>query len=99
MDSTESSPSGVHKALGGRGVFLVIILALIAFNLLVLAKYGATRGGYGNLIVGIMLLLNHLSFRYAKTGRWGRTLRTAALVWLALGFVYLIYAARITFHK
>ena len=88
-------------ALRGNNSFLAAIIVLLVLNLASIV-WGVIGGfiryddpwnlGYGNLVVGIMLLLNHIAFQYPRLGWKGKALKALAVTWLALGTGYIVYS-------
>jgi hypothetical protein len=54
---------------------------------------------YGNFVVGMALLLNHLAFSFRWSRRTTLLLRVAACLWIVLSFVYLFYVSPIWFPR
>ena len=74
---------------------LGIILCLLAFgvmNLLQSRNFGYDQ--YGSLVIGLMLLFNHIAFNFTKTGWKSRVMKTIAWVWIAFGLVYIFWVFR-----
>lgn len=70
---------------------LVIILCLLIFSVQHLLKWrDFAYDEYGNLIVTLMLLFNHIAYNFTKTGWKNRVMRAVAWIWMALGFVYIL---------
>ena len=71
---------------------LGLILCLLIFNVYHLLKWrDFAYSGYGNLIVALMLLFNHIAYNFTKTGWKKRVMRTVAGIWIVLGFVYIFW--------
>ena len=69
--------------------FLGIILCLLAFNVFLLLKrqhFGFDQ--YGNLVVALMLLFNHIAFDFTTSGWQSRVMKTTAVIWIVLVFAY-----------
>ena len=71
---------------------LALILCLLAFAVMHLLKY-RDFDEYGNLIVGLMLLFNHIAYNFTKIGWKHHVMRTIAWTWMVLGFVYIFWVA------
>lgn len=72
--------------------FLAIILCLIAFNvILLLAFQNFAIDQYGNLMISLMVLFNHIGFNLMKKGKKRRVMRIVAGVWTVLGCLYIIW--------
>ncbi len=79
----------VPNALRKYGM-LGLILCLLAFNIHHLLKYrDFVYDEYGNLMIALMLLFNHIAYNFTKTGWKSRVMKTIAWMWVALGFVYI----------
>lgn len=87
------------RAAEFRYGFLALISALIAWSVyLFFTRSPAYRGDpYGNLILGVMLLLNHVSAHFRMPPRITVVVRVLAIAWLAFGLVYVFYLSRILF--
>ena len=70
---------------------LALIFCLLVFSVYHLLKHRDffAYDEYGNLIVGLMLLFNHIAYNFTKTGWKNRVMRTVAWTWMVLGFVYI----------
>ena len=98
--SNESEqPSGIRR---NRVTFsflwkygmLAIILLLLAYGVMhLLKRQNFAYDEYGDLIVGLMLLFNHIACNFTKTGWKSRVMKTVAGVWLILVFVYIFWVA------
>ena len=65
--------------------FLGVILCLLAFNvfhLLNWRQFGFDR--YGNLVVALMLLFNHIAFSITTKGWPSRIMKTVSVIWMVL---------------
>ncbi len=72
--------------------FLAIILCLFGFNVIL---YFSTRHSSSfqsvlllNLVVALMLLLNHIAFHFTNTGRSSLVMKTVACIVAVSGLVY-----------
>ena len=75
--------------------FLVIILGLLAFsiiNLLRSRNFGYDQ--YGGLVIGLILLFNHIAYYFTTKGWKSVVMKTVAWVWLAFGCVYIFWLFR-----
>lgn len=89
-----------QKAWAGfRYGFLVLICALLAWNVhLFITRSPHYRGDpYANLILVVMLLLNHVSIHFRLPSRVMVAIRILALGWLAFGLVYVSYLSPLLF--
>lgn len=97
MSHATPSNAGARR---GRDAFLAFIILLLVVNLGWVA-WGLGSGrirfddprsvGCGSLVVGLMVLLNHLAFQYPRPGWKGKALKALAVTWLALGTGYIVY--------
>ena len=73
-------------------VFLAVIICLLVFNvLLLLRRRNFDYDQYTNLVVGLMLLFNHIAFHVTKTGRPNRVMKTIAWIWMVFGSAYVVW--------
>ena len=76
---------------------LAIILCLLAFNVFQLFKwknFGSNEYLNVNLVIALMLLLNHVAISFTKTGRKSRVMKIVAGIWAVLGLVYIFWVFR-----
>ena len=76
---------------------LAIILCLLAFNVFQFLKwknFGSNEYLNVNLVIALMLLLNHVAISFTKTGRKSRVMKIAAGIWAVLGLVYIFWVFR-----
>ncbi|RKU20962.1 hypothetical protein C6500_07425 [Candidatus Poribacteria bacterium] len=84
---TSSKTDHLHK----YGM-LALILCLLVFAVMHPLKYrDFAYDEYGNLMVALMLLFNHIAYNFTKTGWKNRVMKTVARIWVALGFVYIFW--------
>ena len=70
--------------------FLALILCLLAFNVMHLLKWrNFGYDQYGNLIIALMLLFNHIACFLTAKGWKSVVMKTVAWVWIVLVFAYL----------
>jgi hypothetical protein len=89
-----------QKAWAGfRYGFLALICALFAWNVYLFTTRSPHYRGdpYANLILAVMLLLNHVSANFRLPPRIMVVTRVLAIAWLAFGLVYVFYLSRIFF--
>jgi hypothetical protein len=88
------SPGPVYR-YGG----LVVIVGLLGWSVALLAHIPPAYPyeHYANLIVGSMMLLNHLAFAFHWSRRITPWFRAAGLLGLISGCFYLFYLSRIWF--
>ncbi|MEK6597640.1 MAG: hypothetical protein AABY91_04845 [Gemmatimonadota bacterium] len=97
---THATPPRTEPWPGRHFVLVLIIILLVLTVTLIFRDLSAGHfrltdpwsARYGNLVVGIMLLLNHLAFQYRRPGWKGKVLVAVALAWLTLGTVYIFYS-------
>ena len=76
---------------------LAVILCLLVFNMFQLFKwrnFGSNDYLNVNLVVALMLLLNHVAFHFTKTGWQSRVMKIVAGIWAVLGLVYIFWVFR-----
>lgn len=72
--------------------FLVLILCLLAFNVMHLLKWrNFAYDQYGNLMIALMLLFNHIAYNLTTKGWKNVVMRIGAWVWIVLVFVYVFW--------
>lgn len=72
--------------------FLALILCLLVFNVMHLLKWrNFGYDQYGNLMIALMLLFNHIACFLTTKGWKSVVMKTVAWVWLVLIFVYLFF--------
>lgn len=70
--------------------FLALILCLLVFNVMHLLKWrNFGYDQYGNLIIALMLLFNHIACFLTAKGWKSVVMKTVAWVWIVLVFAYL----------
>ena len=71
---------------------LAIILYLIAWNVMHLLKSrDFAYDEYGNLVIALMLLFNHIAYNFTKTGWKGRVMKAVAWIWMVFGSFYIFW--------
>ena len=76
---------------------LAIILCLLVFNVFQFLKwknFGSNEYLNVNLVIALMLLLNHVAISFTKTGRKSRVMKIVAGIWAVLGLVYIFWVFR-----
>ena len=71
--------------------FLIVILCLLARSTATLVQQlrsGYSGEKYSNMVVLLMLLLNHVGYYYATSGLWSKIMKTIAWAWLIIGGIY-----------
>jgi hypothetical protein len=86
-------PPQPERSAGLRYGFLALVGALLAWNayLLVTRRPGVPGDPYGGMIIGGMLLFNHVAFQFHLPPRVTVAARILAISWLAFGSVYIGY--------
>ena len=76
-------------------VVLALILCLLAVNLLMLFRYGyfSRLDAYSNLVVTLVVLLNHIASYYTRTGWPHKVMQVVAVALLAFG-IYILWVSR-----
>ena len=72
--------------------FLGIVLCLLAFsmiNLIGSRDFGYDQ--YGGLVIGLVLLFNHIAYNFTTKGWKSIVMKTVAWVWMAFGSVYIFW--------
>lgn len=94
-----SAKTGIARKLVPRRLWkygmLVIILGLLALsviNLLGSRNFGYDQ--YGGLVIGLMLLFNHIAYYFTTKGWKSIVMKTVAWVWIAFGLVYILWLFR-----
>ena len=76
--------------------FLGVIICLLAFNGLILLKWGNfNHVPYVNLVVALGLLFHHIAFYFTKTGWPSLVMKTIAGIWIVFGLAYAGWALHI----
>ena len=81
------------RSAGFQYGFLAFIIALLIFQAVVAAHLPSSYrpGRYGGFIAPLMLLFNHLAYKF----RWSQTvtivLRVIAWVWIIFGLTYILF--------
>lgn len=91
-----SAKTGIVRKFAPRRLwkygFLVIVLGLLAFS--VINLFGSRDFGYdqyGGLVIGLMLLFNHIAYGFTTKGWKSIVMKTVACVWMAFGLVYILW--------
>ena len=96
-----STKTGLFRRFGLNYLWkygmLAVILCLLAFNVFQLLRwknFGSNEYLNVNLVVALMLLVNHIAFSFTTTGRKSRVMKTVAGIWAVLGLVYIFWVFR-----
>ncbi|MYB94483.1 hypothetical protein F4054_21140 [Candidatus Poribacteria bacterium] len=94
-----SAKTGIFRKFALRRLwkygFLVIVLGLLAFsviNLIGSRDFGYDQ--YGGLVIGLVLLFNHIAYYFTTKGWKSVVMKTVAWVWIAFGLVYILWLFR-----
>ena len=79
--------------------FLAFIIILVAWNIYRRVNISPSNTGEpnGNLVISLMLLLNHLAFQYEWRESVSRILNILAWAWIVFGLFYIIYWADVLY--
>ncbi|MDD7985262.1 hypothetical protein PQO01_09890 [Lentisphaera marina] len=77
-----------------KHLFLAILLVILGFNIIHLVKmlesdYSGPK--YANILIAILLLLNHVAYQYTQKGVLSTTMKTLSTLWL-IGVFYYLFA-------
>ena len=82
----------ISTVLSVKYGFLVLIIGLLVWSADPLLKWqNFDRFQFGNLVVPLMLLLNHIAYQFTKKGWLSRVMKTIAWIWLVFGFAYIFW--------
>ena len=91
-----SAKTGIIRKFASRRLwkygFLSIVLCLLVFsvvNLLRSRNFGYDQ--YGALVIGLILLFNHIAYYFTTKGWKSIVMKTVAWVWIAFGLVYFFW--------
>ncbi len=83
----------ISTVLSYKYGFLVLIFCLLIWDIrLLLERQNFDYDQYGGLIIGLMLLFNHIAYYITKKGWLSRVMKTIAWVWIVFGFAYLFWS-------
>ena len=93
---TETSGISGMRKLVPKGLwkygFLIIILCLLAFNIFIFfiaQDFDPKSVIYLNIMVALMLLLNHIAYNITTKGWKSRVMKIGAWGWMVFVFVYM----------
>ena len=82
----------ISTAFSFKYGFLVLIIGLLIWNVASLLKWqNFDYDQYGNLIIALMLLFNHIAYQLTKRGWLSRVMKTIAWIWIVFGFAYIFW--------
>ena len=82
----------ISTAFSFKYGFLVLIIGLLVWSTDPLMKWqNFDRFQFGNLVVPLMLLFNHIAYQFTKKGWLSRVMKTIAWIWLVFGFAYIFW--------
>ena len=73
------------------GLLVLFICLLIRSVTFLLERRNFGYDQYGNLMVVLMLLFNHIAFFVTKRGWLSHVMKTVAWIWLVFGFAYIFW--------
>lgn len=72
--------------------FLMLIICLLIWNVASLLKWrNFDYDQYGNLIIALALLFNHIAYQFTKKGWLSRVMKTVVWIWMVFVFAYLFW--------
>ena len=72
--------------------FLGLILWFLVYCVMRLLEWqDFAYDRYGTLVIGLMLLFNHIAYSFTETGWKNRVMKTVARVWIVIGLVYIFW--------
>jgi hypothetical protein len=78
--------------------FLAFILCLLVCDvILLLMQRNLGYHQYGGLVVVLMLLFDHITSHFTKTGWPDRVMKTIQLIWSVFGSAYMVWLLYVTF--
>ena len=81
------------KHLWNYGFLGFILWFLVRCVMRLLEWQDFTYDRYGPLVIGLMLLFNHITYSFTETG-WKRlVMKAVARVWIVIGLVYIFWVA------
>ena len=94
-----SAKTGIIRKFASRRLwkygFLGIILCLLAFSVMnLLRSRNFDYDQYGALVIGLILLFNHIAYYFTTKGWKSIVMKTVAWVWIAFGLVYIFWLFR-----
>ena len=82
----------ISTAFSFKYGFLVLIISLLVWDVtILLERRNFDHYQYGNLVVMLMLLFNHIAYQLTKRGWLSRVMKIIAWTWIILGWAYLLW--------
>ncbi len=82
----------ISTALSFKYGFLVLIICLLIWEVAALLKWrNFGYDQYGNLMIVLMLLFNHIAYFVTKRGWLSRAMKTVACIWIVFVFAYIFW--------
>ncbi len=75
------------------GFLGVILWLLVHCGMRLLESQDFAYDQYGTLVIGLMLLFNHIAYSFTEIGWKSRVMKAVARVWIIIGFVYIFWVA------
>jgi hypothetical protein len=88
-------PNNPGFVYGFLAVIVMLLIGDIQWQLSLSPSYPYDR--YGNFVLLLMLLFNHLAFQFRWPAAVTAALRLLALGWIVFGLFYICYGSRILF--
>ena len=80
--------------LWNYGFLGIILYLLVRCVMLLLEWQDFAYDEYGNLVIVLMLLFNHITYNFTKTGWKSRVMKTVTRIWIVSGLVYIFWVLR-----
>ncbi len=82
----------ISTALSFKYGFLVLIICLLVWDVASLLKWRYfDYGQYPGLMIGLVLLFNHVALHFTKRGWSSRVMKTIAWIWAVFVCIYLFW--------
>ena len=82
----------ISTAFSHKYGFLAIIICLLIWNMVSLPRRrNFDYDQYGNLIIALALLFNHIAYQFTKKGWLGRVMKTVAWTWIVFVGAYILW--------
>ena len=86
----------ISTAFSFKYGFLVLIICLLIWDVASLLKWrNFGYDQYGNLIIALVLLFNHIAYQFTKKGWLSRVMKIIAWTWLlfVIGYLFWLFKA------